>query len=204
MRINRLIKNLILSDILIVSSFGLISPIFALFISEKISGGTIEVVGFSWTIYLISKSLVQLPVAGIVDKIKGEKDDFWFVMIGSIIFSLVPILYIFISSVSGLYLVQIVYGVFSGIVIPAWNAIYTRHVDKNHVGLEWSIWGVSIGLGSAIASAIGGIIAYRLGFDFLFIVVSVFSLIGTFFITLVYKDLHKINILDSIISKITK
>ena len=204
MKINNVIKNLILSDIFILSGFGLILPIFAIFIEDNIKGATVEVVGFSWTIYLISKSMVQLPVAGIVDKIKGEKDDFWFMFVGSVLFSAIPILYIYTSTITGLYIVQFIYGVLTGITLPAWSAIYTRHIDKKHEGLEWSLWDTSIGVGAAFSSAIGGVIAHRLGFDFLFIAVSVMSLIGTLFILKIYKNLYRINLLDSLLLKIKK
>ena len=204
MKINNVIKNLILSDIFILSGFGLILPIFAIFIEGSIEGATIEVIGFSWTIYLISKSMVQLPIAGIVDKIKGEKDDFWFMLIGSFLFSLIPILYIFTTTITGLYIVQFVYGILTGITLPAWSAIYTRHIDKKHEGLEWSMWDTSIGVGAAFSSAIGGVIAHRIGFDFLFITVTIMSLIGTMFITKIYKNLYHINMLESLMLKIKK
>jgi len=202
MKINKIIQNLVISDFFIVGSLGLISPIFAIFIEDKIVGGNIEVIGFSWTIYLISKSAVLLPAARIVDRIKGEKDDFFFVFIGSIFFSLIPLSYIFISTISGLYLIQFIYGIISGITVPAWNAIYTRHIDKKHEGFEWGVWEMSVGVGSALASAIGGMIAYRLGFNVLFIIASLFSLLGTFFISKIYKDLHDINIFKMFIEKI--
>lgn len=204
MKINNVVKNLILSDIFILSGFGLILPIFAIFIEGNIEGATIEVVGFSWTIYLISKSMVQLPIAGIVDKIKGEKDDFWFMLIGSFLFSFIPILYIFTNTITELYIVQFIYGILTGITLPAWSAIYTRHIDKKHEGLEWSLWDTSIGIGAAFSSAIGGVIAHRLGFDFLFIAVSVMSLIGTLFILNIYKNLYNINLFESLLHKFKK
>lgn len=204
MKINNVVKNLILSDIFILSGFGLILPIFAIFIEGNIDGATVEVIGFSWTIYLISKSMVQLPIAGIVDKIKGEKDDFLFLLIGSLLFSMVPILYIFTSTITGLYIVQFIYGVLTGTTLPAWSAIYTRHIDKKHEGFEWSIWSTSVSVGGALSSAIGGVIAQRVGFEFLFLVVTIISLIGTIFIVKIYKNLYKINFFQHLFLKIKK
>ena len=203
-RINNIVKNLIISDIFIVGSFGLISPIFAIFITDRIEGGTLEVIGFSWTIYLISKSLTQLPVAGIIDRIKGEKDDFYFVLIFSFLFSFIPLSYIFINSIFQLYFVQFIYGILAGAAIPAWNAIYIRHIDKNHEGLESSVYSIYLNLTSALSAAIGGVIAYRLGFETLFISITLFSLLGTFFITRIYKNLHKITFLDILLFKIKR
>jgi len=82
--ISRVIKILTLSDILMMGGFGLVSPIFAVFITDTISGGTLGVAGIAITIYLLTKSIGQLFAAEIIDKIKGEMDDFWSVSIGSI------------------------------------------------------------------------------------------------------------------------
>jgi len=91
-KINPVIRFLTISDVLIIGGFGLVAPIFAIFITKSIEGGTVEVAGIAAAIYLLAKSLGQIPVAVIIDKIKGEKDDFWAVLIGSIIFSIIPIL----------------------------------------------------------------------------------------------------------------
>ena len=50
-----------LSDIFVVTGFGLIAPILAIFIKEDLVGGTIFAAGLASTIYLVSKCIVQLP-----------------------------------------------------------------------------------------------------------------------------------------------
>jgi len=56
-KVNPVIQALIFSDLLILSGFGLISPILAVFITNQIRGGSLEVAGLATTIYLVSKSL---------------------------------------------------------------------------------------------------------------------------------------------------
>ena len=101
--INPVIRFLTISDVLILSGFGLITPIFAVFILNSIKGGNLEVVGIASAVYLLTRSLVQIPAAGMIDKIKGEKDDFLAMIIGSLAFSLVPLLYLLISTPMQLY-----------------------------------------------------------------------------------------------------
>ena len=57
---NRIIKLLIISDIFVITGFGLIGPILAIFIKD-LQGSSLFAVGFSSTLFLIVKSLVQLP-----------------------------------------------------------------------------------------------------------------------------------------------
>lgn len=188
-KINSVIRILTISDVLIISGFGLVAPIFAVFITDSIKGGTLEVVGIASAIYLLAKSLGQIPAAIIIDKIKGEKDDFWAMLIGSVIFSIVPLFYLVINTPVQLYLVQLMYGISTAITLPAWMAIFTRHIDKKHEGVEWGVYQTLVDLGGAGAASLGGFLAYRFGFAPLFVLVSITSFIGTFFLVGVYKSM---------------
>jgi len=52
-KINKIIKILILSDVALLSGFGFIVPIFAIFLVGKIQGGNVEVAGYAAAIYWI-------------------------------------------------------------------------------------------------------------------------------------------------------
>lgn len=194
-KINSVIRFLTISDIIMISGFGLVAPIFAVFITDTIKGGTLEVVGFASAIFLFTKSILQIPAAGIVDKIKGEKDDFWVMFIGSIVISIIPLSYLYISTPIQLYIVQFFYGLSAAVVFPAWMAIFTRHIDKKHEGMEWGVYQSLVDLGGAGAASIGGFLAYRFGFAPLFVLISIVSFIGSMFLLGIYKDLKTGNIL---------
>ncbi|MFZ2150900.1 MAG: MFS transporter [Candidatus Absconditicoccaceae bacterium] len=172
---NRTIKFLILSDIFILTGFGLTSPIFAIFIKEGIIGGTIFAAGLSSTLFLITKSLVQLPFSRYVDK---EKDKKRLLIIGTSLIVIVPFLYLLVSNVRHIYIVQIIYGIGSGIAYPTRLGIWTLALDKKHESFERSLYSTATGVGTAIAAAVGGALAQYAGFDILFITVGIFSIIG--------------------------
>ena len=161
---NWVIKTLTISDIFILSGFGLISPIFAVFITDQIEDGSVEVAGLAAMIYLLTKSLGQLPFAQIIDKIRGEKDDFWSMFIGSIATSLVPLFYLFARKPIHVYSIQFFYGLAQALTFPSWMAIFTRHVDARREGTEWGIYYTLTDLSGAGAAAIGGLIANYFGF----------------------------------------
>src|SRR5680860_846205 len=87
--INRVIKVLIVSDFLIWSSNQLFAPIFALFVTENLYNGNIEVVGFSAGIYLFIKSIFEIPVGIFIDKNKGELDDLYSAFVGTLLSGIV-------------------------------------------------------------------------------------------------------------------
>ena len=188
--INPVVRFLTISDIMILSGFGLISPIFAVFIVDIIKGGTLEVVGIASAVYLLTRSLIQIPAATMVDKIKGEKDDYWALQIGSLVFSFVPLFYLFISTPMELYFVQFFYGLASAFTYPAWLAIFTRHIDREHEGVEWGVYQTLVDLGGAASASLGGFLAYQFGFNLLFVLVSFISFIGSFFLLGIYRKMR--------------
>lgn len=184
---NDVIKILTISDLFILSGFGLIAPIFAIYLTNNIQGGNVEVAGIAATIFLLARSLGQLPAAYIVDKIKGEEDDYWSLIIGSIITSLVPLLYLVAKSPSHIYIIQLIYGLSQALTFPSWLAIFTRHIDKRKEGFEWGVYYTITDLGGAGVAAIGGMVAQSFGFKPLFLAVSILSFIGSFWLIYIKK-----------------
>lgn len=176
--VNKVIRILVLGDIMFFSAFGLIGPIFAIFVTNQISGATIATVGFAATINLLTRALLQMPVARYIDRHKGEKDDFYFMVAGSTLISIVPFIYLFVETPIHLYMAQVVLGIGGALTNPGWFAIFTRHIDKGKEGTEWTLENVGIGLVSAGAAALGGIFAERFGFHNLFLTVGILSLVG--------------------------
>lgn len=187
--INKVIKVLTLSDVALLTGFGFVSPIFAIFITDQIQGGNIQVVGFAAAIYWIVKSVLQIPFGKYLDKVKGEKDDLWFVVIGNILAAIAVFGYIFSSLPWHIYLAQGIYSLGMAMNIPGWSAIFTRHIDKGKEAFEWSTRSTFIGFGAGIAGALGGIIAAKFGFNVLFAGVGIFALVSAILPFLIYKDI---------------
>ncbi|MBI4919730.1 MFS transporter [Candidatus Azambacteria bacterium] len=176
--INKIIRTLVLGDIMFFSASGLIGPIFAIFVVNQVAGATIATAGFAVTINLITRALLQMPVARFIDRRKGEKDDFMLMVIGSTLISIVPFIYLFVSQVWQLFAAQAVLGIGGALANPGWYAIFTRHIDKNKEGTEWTLENVGVGLAAATTASIGGLVAQRFGFHNLFAIVGVLSLLG--------------------------
>lgn len=67
-KINPFIKTLIYSEFFITSSFGFIGPIMAIFITQQIVGGIIVTVCVAHAIFLLTKSLLQIPMGEYIDR----------------------------------------------------------------------------------------------------------------------------------------
>ncbi len=172
---NRIIKLLILADIFVLTGFGLVEPILAIFIKDNLADGTIFAAGIASTLFLLTKSLVQLPFSKYVDKYKNNER--WIVL-GTFLIAIVPFIYIFATKIIYIYLAQILFGLGSGLAYPAWLGLWTLNLDKNHESYQWSLYSTLTSLGTACSGAVGAAIAEFLGFQYTFIVVGALSLIG--------------------------
>ncbi len=187
--INKVIKTLIFSDFFLHSGWGLIGPIFAIFITTQIKGGSLVIVGFIAATYWMIKSIAQPFIAHFLDITKGEKDDFKFLIYGMYIANLVPLGYFFASEIWHIFLLEIIRGLAMACVVPSWFGIFTRHIDKGWEAFSWSLQSTAIGFAAAFAAAFGGIIASFLGFKSVFILVSFFGLTSASFLFLIQKNL---------------
>lgn len=187
--ISPVVRFLTLVDFFVIVGFGFISPIFAVLVLEKIQGSNVEIIGVATMIYLLAKSLGQIPFGWIIDKIRGEKDDFWFLFFGHFIYGVVLILYIYISKPWQLYLIQAFYGLSAALVFPSWYAIFTRHIDKNKEGIEWGIYNTFIDLGGAFSAGLGGLIAVRFGFDTLLFISGLVIICGVLLMLPIYREM---------------
>jgi len=177
--INRVIKTLIISDFLLQSGWGLIGPIFAIFLTKQIQGGSLEMVGFIAATYWVTKSIVQPFIAHFLDVKRGERDDFRFLVSGMYLANLIPLGYAFSTQSWHIFTLEFIRALAMACVVPSWSAIFTRHIDQGREAFSWSIESTGIGFAAGIAGAFGGLLAGILGFKVVFVLVSLFGLISS-------------------------
>lgn len=187
--INKVIKMMVFSDLLLLFGWGLITPILAIFVVGNIKGGGASVAGTAIGIYWLTKSVVQIPVADLLDNNPGDKDDYYALITGTVIASLVPLGFIFASLPWHMYLLQVIHALGMSLAIPSWSAIFTRHIKKGREALSWSLDSSALSLGTGAAGIIGGMIAEKFGFTPLFIGVSVAGIIAAFLLLLIKKEI---------------
>ncbi len=187
--LNKVIKTLIFSDFLLQSGWGLIGPIFAIFITQQIYGGSLVAVGFIAATYWFFKSAVQPFIAHFLDVKKGEKDDFKFLIYGLFLANLIPLVYIFSSQLWHIFLLEAIRGTAMACVVPSWSGIFTRHINKGWEAFSWSIESTGVGFAAAFSAAFGGMLAAFLGFKAVFFLVGVFGLSASSFLFLIRRQL---------------
>lgn len=191
--VNRVIKAYIYWDLVINSAWGLLGPVFAIFILQTITIGDMasgaKIVGFASLFYWITKSILQIPIGRYLDKNHGEIDDFWFYIIGALITGLVPFGFLVSSLSWHIYALQVFHAIGMSMVIPSSYAIFIRHTDKGREAYESGLDSTLLGVGAGITGAVGGVMVAYIGFQIIFVLVGVFTLLSVLFIIPIRKSM---------------
>lgn len=192
--VNKVIKSYIYWDIVINSAWGLVAPVFSIFLLEKIAAGDVvqgvKIAGFATLFYWLTKAIFQIPIGNYLDKNHGEIDDFWFYVTGSLMTGFVPLGFLISQNAWQIYLLQIFHAIGMSMVIPSSYAIFIRHVDMGREAYESSLDSTLLGVGAGISGAIGGVMAGNFGFKLIFILTSLLTFISVLFIFFVKKDME--------------
>ncbi|MDD5098514.1 MAG: MFS transporter [Candidatus Pacebacteria bacterium] len=178
-KINKIVKYLILADIAFWTGWGLITPVFAIFIVEKIQGGSALVVGIATAIYWILRALLIFPIGTLLDKYDGDRDDYLFLVTGNFVSALVLFGYIFAIYPWHVYMLQLFYGLGMAMSIAGWRSIFTKKIDKGKEATEWALDDMFISLGCGIAGLVSGWIVTIIGFNQSFLVAGFFGILST-------------------------
>jgi MFS family permease len=184
-RRNKVVRNFIISDLALFGGWGLISPIMSIFVIEKVDGATLITVGAAATIYWTVRSLVELPMAFIIEKTKSEKDDMY-VLISGILLVAVSALWLgFVDTVPELFAFYVVHALGFGLYASAWSGIFSRHLDKSKASSSWAMDHTVLGIATGITGLVGGYFAQRFGFNIIFLLAAATSFIAAVFIFIV-------------------
>ncbi|MFH1503167.1 MAG: MFS transporter [Candidatus Diapherotrites archaeon] len=171
---NKTLKLLIISDIFVISGFGLIAPILAIFIKDNLVGGTIIAAGVASAIFLITHSLLQI----LFSYKFNPKDRLWMLRVGTALIVFIPFGYIFSTHIYHIYFVQFIYGVGAAFAYPSWSSFFTSNLEKGKRGFQYSLYSSSVGIGTAITAGIGAWLAEKTSFQLVFILTGILAIIG--------------------------
>lgn len=172
---NRIVRLLIISDIFLITGSGLVSPILAVYIKDDLVGGTLFAAGFASTLFLIVKSLVQLPFSKYAD---SHDSKVTFLIIGTVMMTVVPFLYMLATHVYHMYAIQVLHGIGSALAFPTFLSLFVTNLDKRREGFEWSIYSTLVGVGTAITASVGAKVAELYNFNTTFFLYGILSIVG--------------------------
>ncbi len=184
LKTNRVVRNFILVDLVLLAGWGLIEPILALYVVGNVAGATVVTVGTAAGIYWIFKSMLQIPIAKYLDRTSGEEDDLRFLIAGLLLAAFSAFAFSLVTKIWQLYVVQLIHAVAFGLYAATWPAIFSRHLDKGKVSFDWALDSTAVGISAGLSGFFGGVIANWLGFKAVFVLAALFTLLSAFVLIL--------------------
>jgi len=177
-RVGRVVKYFILVDLALLAGWGLIDPVFSVFMIQNVAGATLTTIGAAAGVYWLVKSAIQLPLANYLDRRAGEKDDFYALILGLFLISASAFLFALVDEIWQLFAVQALRSVAFALYAASWPAIFSRHLDKERVSFDWALDSTAVGIAAGISGIAGGFLAQTYGYTIVFVLGAFFSMVA--------------------------
>lgn len=153
------------------------APIFAVFVTQEISGGDITAAATSISVYLLVRTGAELLSSKYVSTFSDQKK-VKAIILGYLLVSLSMIGFALSESILSIYLFWALSGFAFGISTPAKLTLFSNSLDKNKETVEWGAYDSITLIAMAIATSVGGVVASTFGFRTLFFTASGVCLLG--------------------------
>jgi len=172
---NRILKTLLGAESFYILAAGMFGPIYAIFV-ERIGGHILEA-GGAYAAFSLAYGILIFFISRWEDHVKHQEK---LIVIGYALGSVGILGYLFISAPIHLFIVQIVLGIAGAIGSPAYDSMYSKYLDRGKFASEWGMYESMEYIITAIAALAGAFIAAMFSFQYLFLIMFFFSLIGLF------------------------
>ncbi len=169
----RELKILLSASGLSILAAGLFGPIYAVFVQEI--GGDLLTAGMAYSAFAIAAGILIFLISRWEDHIKHQEK---LIIAGYALGCVGFFGYLLIQNPFDLFVVQSIFGVATAVGAPAYDGLYSRHLDKGKFVSEWGLWESMNYILIGISAAIGALLASLYGFRFLFAVMLVLSILG--------------------------
>jgi len=160
------------ADLVAVSAFGLLLPIFAVFLRDTIPGVTLLNVAVAQAIFLTSKAAFDLLFSTFVHAGNHHKRSWSAVALGYAVMAVVPLGYSLAHNMSHIFLLQIVLGMGVGLVGATWHDLFMASTDSQLHGTVYKIYNTAVAFACAAAAILGGYLAYNFDYQILLYTLS--------------------------------
>lgn len=165
---NRALRILLSTNAMILLAVTMFGPISAIFV-EKIGGDLMDA-SLAGGIFALAAGLTALVSGKYSDRFKENE---LIVVVGYAIMGVGFMLYMSVDSVISLFIVQIIVGLGQAIYSPAFDAVYSKHLNQSRSGSQWGAWESVNYFTTAAGAIIGGGVVTFLGFRMLFLIMAI-------------------------------
>lgn len=166
-KFNNALRILLTTNAMILMAGAMLGPIYALFVTEI--GGDLMDASIAGSIFALVAGLTTLISGKLSDKIKENE---LIIAAGYIIMGVGFLMYIWVNSIVYLFIVQAIIGLGEAFYSPAFDAVYSKHLNHKESGTQWGAWESMNYFTTAIGAMIGGALVTAFDFNTLFILMG--------------------------------
>jgi len=170
---NESLDTLVAINSIFVLAANMFPSIFALFVKEV--GGSVLSAGSIWAIFCIATGLITFIISRYGDRLQETE---YLVAAGYICRIIAWSGYFFANALWQLYFLQLILALGEALGTPAFNAIYSQHLNTGNYVRQWGLNNSLTAIVTGIAAFGGGFIAFHFGFKLLFLVMIVLSAVS--------------------------
>ncbi|NCT55904.1 MFS transporter [bacterium] len=169
------VKSFLVSDTLSYSASSLISVFLTFLISDKITHGRIDIVGFLIAYYMLTKGAVGIYFSKKLD-IKSTTKQKHLVTGSHVLYGVLIALMGFSTTIIHIALILTLLGFLDDLLYPLKWDIFSKILDKGKETYELSLQYFFTAIAAAITAAVGGFLGNRVGLE------TVFTIFGVFYV----------------------
>ncbi len=186
--INRVIWYLTFSDIFTWGLYMVITTIVGIYLQNKLGGSALEYIGIGTAIYYLAKGGIQIPIGMITDRIKKDKDDILFLLLGNILMGIPFFFYPLLQSPLPYFILQFVGGLGAAMNLVNWRKLFAKNLDKGKEGYNYAVYDTIMSIAGSIFSVAAGFIASvnQVYFDLVIVGIGGLMLSSGIWVILIY------------------
>ena len=178
-RVNKAHKVLLVTNSIILLAGAMIGPIYALFVEDI--GGDLLDASLAGAVFALAAGITVLVSGRWSDRVKDPE---LIVVLGYVVIGLGFLSLIWVDSIWTLLVVQAIIGFGEALYSPAYDVVYSQHLDKGSEGREWGLWEAMYYFSTTAGALIGGLIASYYGFTALFVIMMALSFCSALYVYL--------------------
>lgn len=156
-----------IADALVLSAAAMLTPIYAVFVQEV--GGDLLDAGVTAAALAFGSAAAALIAGKYADHLRDKR---MLIVASYAVTGLGFLLFTMVSSVWYLAAVQVMIGLVRAFAEPAYDALYSMHLDKKKEAEEWGAWEAMAYFVGGAGALLGAAVVSYTNFDMLFVLMA--------------------------------
>ncbi|HSX16874.1 MAG TPA: MFS transporter [Patescibacteria group bacterium] len=179
---NPALKVLLISDAMVLIAVAMLTPIYAAFVGGV--GGDLLDAGLTASALAFGSAIAALFAGKYADGLRTKKS---LLVFSHAVVGVGFLLFITVHSVWYLAAIQAAIGLVRALADPAFDALYSTHLDKSEEASEWGTWEAMAYSAGGVGAIVGGVIVHYGSFRTLFVAMAVLCFASSLYVMRVPK-----------------